>query len=145
MSLYYLVKLLHVASMAAWLGAALWAPGDIRRAMARGKPDVDALAERVGPALRLDLWAGVATVVTGLVLFAWTGRPRLGLEIGGALGFGLLALVAAGIVPTWRRIATRLAAADEGGVAPLSHRFAALAGVGHVLWFLALALMVLPV
>ncbi len=145
MSLYYVVKLLHVASMAAWLGAALWAPGDVRRALARGKVDADALSEQVGPALRLDIGAGIATIATGLVLFAWTGRPRLGLEVGGALGFGLLALVAAGIVPTWRRIATRLAAGDEGGIAPLSRRFAALAGVGHVLWMLALALMVLPV
>ena len=145
MSLYDVVKLVHVASMAGWLGAALWVPGDVRRTLARGKVDAGGLAERAGPALRLEVGAGILTVLTGLGLFAWIGRPRLGLMLGGALGIALLVLGAFAVLPAWKRIATRLAAGDEAGAAPIARRLAAFAGVGHVLWLLALALMVLPV
>ncbi len=142
---YAFLKLLHVLSMAAWLGAALWVPGDVRRTLARGAPHLEPLAERGGAAIRLDLYAGIATVVTGLALFwrrAFLARPAL--SVGMALGIVLLLLVGFGVVPAWRRVADRLRAGDASGATAAAPRLAAFTGVGHLLWLVALALMVLP-
>jgi uncharacterized membrane protein len=143
--LYDLLKLLHVLSMAAWLAAALWIPGDVKRTVASGG-DSTALRSRVRPALALDLAAGVSTLVTGVVLLLLHGLPfRRGLEIGAALGLLLLALVAAAIWPAWKRIESSLVAGDRAAAAAGARRLAALSGVGHLLWLATLSLMVLPV
>jgi hypothetical protein len=142
---YALLKLLHVLSMATWLGAALWIPGDVKRTVAAGG-DPAALGARVRPALALDLGAGLATIVTGVLLLFVHGLPlRTGLEAGSALGILLLALVAAAIRPAWKRVEAALAAGDRTAAAAGARRLAALSGVGHLLWLAALALMVLPV
>lgn len=142
---YAFLKLLHILSMAAWLGAALWVPGDVKRSLARGGPHLGPLAERAGPAVRVDLVAGVATIATGLALMwrrGWLARPAM--WIGAAFGFVLLALVAAVLVPAWNRIAARIAAGDVRGAEAVAPRLAAATGAGHLLWLVALALMVLP-
>ncbi|HSN90657.1 MAG TPA: hypothetical protein VLS93_05475 [Anaeromyxobacteraceae bacterium] len=142
---YFLLKLLHVLSMAAWLAAALWIPGDVKRTVASGG-DPAALRGRVRPALALDVAAGLSTVVTGAVLLVLHGLPlRTGLEAGAALGLLLLALVAGGIRPAWKRVESALAAGDREAAAAGARRLSALAGVGHLLWLATLSLMVLPV
>jgi hypothetical protein len=142
---YHVLQLLHVLSMATWLAAALWIPGDVKRTVASGG-DATALRARARPALVLDLAAGIATLVTGVALLLLHGLPlRRGLEAGAALGILLLALVAAGIRPAWKRIESALAAGDRAAAAAGARRLSALAGVGHLLWLAALALMVLPV
>jgi hypothetical protein len=142
---YDLVRLLHVLSIAAWLGSALWVPGDVRRTLASGG-DLAALRARVRPALALDLVAGLAAIVTGTALLALHGLPlRNGLQVGAGLGILLLALVGAGVRPAWLRVAARADAGDAPGARAAAGRLAALAGVGHVLWLGALSLMVLPV
>ncbi len=142
---YAFLKLLHLLSMAAWLGAAMWVPGDVKRSLARGGPHLGPLAERAGPAIRADLYAGIATVATGLALFwrrGWLARPAL--WIGAAFGVALLVLLASVLLPAWSRIAARLAAGDAEGAAAAAPRLAAASGAGHLLWLVALALMVLP-
>lgn len=140
-----LLKLLHILSMATWLAAALWVPGDVKRTVAGGG-DPAALGARVRPALALDLAAGLATIVTGTFLLVQHGMPlRTGLEAGSALGILLLALVAAAIRPAFRRVEAALAAGDRAAAAAGARRLSALAGVGHLLWLAALSLMVLPV
>jgi len=142
---YDLLKLLHVLSMATWLAAALWMPGDVKRTVASGG-DSAALRARARPALVLDLVAGIATLVTGVVLLVLHGTPlRTGLEAGAALGLLLLALVAAGIWPAWKRIESALVAGDRAAAAAAARRLSALSGVGHLLWLATLSLMVLPV
>src|SRR5512138_664131 len=94
---------LHVLSISAWISAALWVAGDVRRALAMGKPFVDALPARVRPALGLDAIAGIATIVTGALLM-WEehmGRPRFGIAAGILLAFVRLGVLG-GMRRSWR-------------------------------------------
>ena len=139
-TVYYLLRFLHVAATATWIGAALWVPGDVRRTLARGAPHTELLASRVDGALKLDLWAGIASILTGVVLMlAIGGHPGTRIMIGMALALVLLGLVAFGIFPAWRRIKATLA---QGGDPGAVKRLAAFNGVAHTLWLLALATMV---
>jgi hypothetical protein len=142
--LYDVVRLLHILSMALWLGAALWVPGDVRRTLASGG-DAAALRARARPAVLLDLLAGIATVITGLVLAGLLGPMRTGLVIGAGVGLVLLLVALAAQWPAWQRIAALLEANDLAGARAAAGRLAALSGVAHVLWLVALVLMVLPV
>ncbi len=138
---------LHVMSISAWLAAALWVAGDVKRTLALGRPHVDALASRVQPALGLDAIAGASTIVTGALLF-WAegiGRPRLGLTAGivvALVRFGLIA----GLRRAWRGILARLSAGEAVPAAdPAARRMGMLSGMAHTAWLLALAGMVFPV
>ncbi len=143
--MYHFLRLLHVLSMALWLAAALWVPVDVRRTLARGGVHLGPLAERGSAAIRLDLLAGIATVGTGLALLWRRGfLARHALWTGAAFGAALLALVAFGVVPTWRRLAARIGENDAAGASAAAPRLAALTGGARLLWLLALALMVLP-
>ncbi len=142
-----LLVFLHVVAVSAWLGAALWVAGDVKRTLALGRPDADALAARVRPPFGLDAAAGAATFVTGLLLM-WEegmGHPPLGISAG-----IVLALFRGGVLAAmrgaWRRILTRLGAGEP--VAPddpAARRMAMLSGIAHALWLLALAGMVFPI
>ena len=68
--LHSLLVFLHVLAISTWIGAAIWVAGDVKRALAMGKPHVDVLAARIRPALGLDAGAGIATIVTGALLWA---------------------------------------------------------------------------
>jgi len=144
--LFSFLRLLHVLSMAAWLGALLWLTGDVRRSIALGGPHLAPAAERGETQVRLYGYAGFATALTGIGLLwrrAWLARPAL--WMGALFGFGMLALAVFGLLPAWRRTAARLAAGDAAGASATVPRLAAIAGAGHLLWVIALALMVLPV
>ena len=135
---------LHVLAAAAWLGAALWVAGDVRRTLALGRPLADSLAARVAPALRLDLLAGGATLATGLALLALEGPPaaRPGILAGLGLTLARLGLTSLLALPAWRRVEAAIAAGDLGAAAGPSKRLAMLGGVGHALWLGALAGMI---
>lgn len=138
---------LHVLSIAAWLAAALWVPGDVKRALALGGPHPGALGASVRPKLGLDAAAGVATIVTGLLLMweASMTRPRLGITLG-----IVFALVRLGLLASMRRafrsLAARIAAGEPVAPGdPAARRMSMLAGIAHLLWALALAGMVFPI
>lgn len=145
--LHPLLVFLHVLSISVWIGAALWVAGDVRRTLALGGAQADALAARLGGPLGLDALAGVATLVTGLLLM-WQegmGHPRLGISAGIVLTLVRLGVLAAmrGAV---RRIVGRLRAGER--VAPddaAARRVAMLSGIAHTAWLLALAGMVFPI
>ncbi len=145
--LHQVLLFLHILSMAVWISAAMWVAGDVKRALAMGKPYVDALPARVRPALGLDALAGLATVGTGALLM-WNdqmGRPPLGISIGIVLALLRLGLLA-GIRRSWRGIVARI----QGGEAvpatdPAARRMSMLSGMAHTAWLLALAGMVLPI
>ena len=137
---------LHVLAISAWLGAALWVPGEVKRALALGGPHPGALAASVRPKLGLDAAAGIATIVTGLLLMWEVGmtRPRLGITVGFVAALVRLGLLVV-IRRSWGSLAARLARGEAVEAKdPAARRMAALSGVAHTLWLLALAGMVFP-
>jgi hypothetical protein len=145
--LHALLVFLHVLSMALWIAAGLWVAGDVRRTLAAGRPQVDALPARVRPALGLDAAAGLATLATGALL-VWElglGMPRPGISAGIVLALVRLGVLA-GVRRSWRAIAARLQRGEPVAASdPAARRLSMLAGVAHALWLLALAGMVFPI
>lgn len=139
-----LTLFLHILFAATWLGAALWAAGDVRRTLALGRPHTDALAPRVRPALSLDLWSGLGTLLTGMALtgMTYTGVPPVGIIVGFGAALVRLGLLLGAVQPLFRRLEQALAAGDLGAAAPLVKRLGMFSGIGHLLWVVALAGMV---
>ena len=142
-----LLVFLHVLSIAIWIAAALWVSGDVKRSLASGRPNVDLLNARVRPALRLDLVAGIATIVTGSLL-VWEerlGRPRIGITAGILLTLVRIGVLAA-LRGAYRSVLARLQAGEAVPVTdPAARRMSMLSGIAHTMWLLALAGMVFPV
>jgi hypothetical protein len=142
--LHAILLLLHVLSASAWLGAALWVAGDVRRTLAFGRPHTDALPARVRPALGLDAAAGLATLATGaLVMWAeGLGHPPLGISAGIVLTLVRLGLLVA-LRRAWRGVDARLQAGEAVSPGdPAARRMGMLSGIAHGAWLLALAGMV---
>ncbi len=140
-----LLLFLHVLSMAAWLGAALWVAGDVRRTLALGRPATDALPARARPALGLDLGAGAATLLTGFVLMGVEalGRPSPVFTAAMVLGFVRLGIGAFGLRPAWRRVESALApGGDPAAAIAGARRLGMLSGIAHTTWLLAVAGMI---
>jgi hypothetical protein len=137
------VLFLHVLAAATWLGAALWTPGDVRRTLARGKPHADLLSSRALPAVWLDVWAGVATFVTGAAAVGLQGgRPRVGIMVGMVAVLVRLALAVLVLLPAWKAVGRAVGAGDLTAAQRPAKRMAMCSGVGHLLWVVALAGMV---
>jgi hypothetical protein len=143
--LYHLVRILHLVAMALWLGAALWVPGDVRRTLAAGAPQRAALPARIRPALRIKVWAGAVTILSGIALAGIARSSRMGIVVGFALALFLFILDMTIILPAGKRVA---AAIEAGGDLPeaqrLSKSLSAFSGIGHLLWLAALVAMALP-
>jgi hypothetical protein len=140
-----LVKLLHLGSMACWLGATLWLAGDARRSLPAGPAEARAFVARAGRALGLDRWAGVLTILSGLGLVhlakAWP--PPLWLWVGFSLAVVRAGLSDALLRPSLRRLAAGLdAGRSPADLAAGARRLAAISGAGHLAWLVALAAMV---
>ena len=139
------VKFLHILAAATWLGAALWTPGDVRRTLAQGMPCAETLPRRARPALSLDLWTGLATLLTGIALLALEGgQPRTGVLVGFGAVLVRLGLLTFGMRPAYRRVEAAVGAGDLAAAEPPARRLGMLAGIGHLLWVIALAGMVFP-
>ncbi len=144
MTIALALRFFHILAAALWMGSVLFWPGALRRALALGAQHAPpALAQaRVG--LGLDLGAGLATLVTGLVYASPVGIvpvPPL-VFVGLALALVRLALLFAIARPALRRAGAAVAAGDLEGARAAAKRFAAYAGSAHLLWLLALVTMV---
>jgi hypothetical protein len=140
-----IVKYLHILVAAAWFAAALWTPGDVRRTLALGKPSTDALPRRARPALSLDLWTGLATLLTGIAFIALEGGvPRTGVLVGFVAVVIRLGVLTLGMRPAYRRVEAAVTSGDLAAAGGPARRLAMLGGVGHLLWVIALAGMVFP-
>ncbi|AUX26828.1 hypothetical protein SOCEGT47_073980 [Sorangium cellulosum] len=143
---YLTLRLLHLVFMAGWLAAGLSAPSDIRRTLALGRPHVDALVPRAQRSIKITQGAGYLTVLTGVgLIFAQGGfafvAPRI--HAGFALALVALAIEAVLAEPAWRRIKKEI----EGGgdlkeALASARRFSMAFGIGHLLRFVILVLMV---
>jgi hypothetical protein len=141
------VRFLHIAFMAAWLGASLWVAGDARRSLGAGRAEALGFLARARTALLADRAAGGVTILTGLALihFAHAWPLRTGLWVGITLALVRAGLTDAVLAPTLRKISEGLAAgAEPATLLPLARKMAAVSGVGHLAWLLALAGMALP-
>ena len=139
------VLFLHVLAAATWLGAALWTAGDVRRTLALGKPYTDALPRRVRPALYLDLWMGVATLLTGIAAIGLEGGvPRTGVLVGFVAVLVRIAVLVLGVRPAYRSVEAALGQSDLSAAGAPARRLGMLAGIAHLLWVVALAGMVFP-
>lgn len=138
-----LLVFLHILSAATWIGAALWVPGDVKRTLALGRPFVEQLAARARPALKLDLYAGFAVLVTGVLLIGVDGgHPRTGILVGFTATLARLLVVGFASMPAWRRVEAAVASGDLAPAAAPARRLAMLGGIGHALWAIALAGMI---
>ena len=139
------VLFLHVLAAATWLGAALWTAGDVRRTLALGKPHTDALPRRVRPALSLDLWMGVATLLTGIAAIGLEGGvPRTGVLVGFVAVLVRIAVLVLGVRPAYRSVEAALGQSDLSAAGAPARRLGMLEGIAHLLWVVALAGMVFP-
>ncbi len=143
-ALTLVVRFLHILAASTWLGAALWTAGDIRRTLAQGQPFVNALSARSRPAMRLDLWAGIATVITGsaLVGLEYVGMPPTSIVIGFVAAALRLVLLLAVTVPAIGRLQTAVSSGELVATEAPARRVAMVSGIGHLLWLIALAGMV---
>ncbi len=145
--LHDVLSFLHVASISAWLAASIWLAGDVRRALALGKPHVDALAGRLAGPIKLDGIAALGTFVTG-ALIVWQqhlGMPRAGITAGILLAVARVGVLIA-LRRGWKSIHARVQAGEAVAADdPAARRLSMLAGIAHTLWLLALAGMVFPI
>lgn len=140
------LRFLHILAGAAWLGAAIWVAGDVRRTLALGKPHLAALPARIGPALGLDLWAGIATVLLGTayMFVAYDGgHPPARIMGGFGLAIARVLLTALLLKPAWSKLAGRITAGEDVAAGdPAAKKLGMFSGIGHLLWILILGSMV---
>lgn len=139
------LKLLHILSMAAWLGSSLWLAGDARRSLAAGEAEARGFLRRARASLKLDRIAGGFTILSGLALihFAQAWPPRTGLWIGFALALVRAGLTDALLSPGLRKIEAGLdAGATPAALAPAAKWIGSVAVAGQAAWLGALAGMV---
>ena len=141
------LRFLHILSAALWLGAVLSWPGALRRAVKAGSSFVPPALAQARMGLGLDLGAGLATLITGLVYASPIGGGplRIGIFVGLALALARLALLVALARPTLRAVADEVAAGRLEAAHAASRRLPAYTGTAHLLWLLALVTMVFPI
>jgi hypothetical protein len=145
---YGFLKLAHILFIATWFGAGLTYASDVRRTLEKGPPHTHLLAARVGKSMAILAGSGAMAIATGLVLvFSLGGFASIPPRIHAGLGLTLIlfAVQAAVLRPTWGRIASLLdtpSGLDEAR--KLAGRLGMLSGIGHLLWLVVLALMVVP-
>ncbi len=141
-----IVRYLHVVSMAAWLGSALWLAGDARRSLAAGPDAARTFMPRALAALKLDRLAGLATLLTGAGLIHLTGiwpALPLPLMVGMALAIARAGVTDALLLPAVRKLSARLEGGESSAaLLPVAGRLAMLSGIGHLAWLGALAGMI---
>lgn len=132
MSLYFLVRLLHIGAMSVWMGAGLLAPADVKYALNERPLAVDPLLMRLRRTASIMNASAYLTVASGLALILLIAlgpgivAVRMKIWIGLALTLLAIALGRFLIRPAVMEIAQRRGeeALDEEAAAELARRFA---------------------
>ena len=147
MNSYLLLRLAHLLFVATWFGVGLTLPGDIRRTLARGRPHVDSLPERMKRVGFISLGSGIAAIGAGLgLIFVRGGFAVVAHRIhaGLALGLVLLGVGVAGFLTRQKIAKVILDGGDLAAATSLAKRNSMFNGIEQTLWLAILALMVLP-
>jgi hypothetical protein len=147
MTLSLALRFVHVLSAALWMGSGLFWPGALRRALALGPPHAEPALAQARAGLGLDLAAGIATLVTGLLYASPLGgvAMRPGILAGLVLALSRLALLFALARPALGHVSEALSRSDIEAARSASKRLPAYSGSAHLIWLLALMAMVFPV
>jgi hypothetical protein len=142
-----LLRFFHILSAALWMGSALFWPSALRRALALGPPHASAALDQARTGLGLDLGAGIATVLFGLIYASPIGHVpmRAGIGIGLVLALARLVLLFVLGKPAIRGVAEAVGRGDVEAARMAAKRLPAYAGSAHLLWLLALIAMVFPI
>ncbi len=148
MDRYEIFKILHVMVMAIWFGARLGTTRDLKNSLSLGGEHLEPLAGRMARANKIDMVAGVATLLTGhqlIMALGGMGDVKVGVHIGMTLGIVMLLLSGLGLRGKVNGI---LSLASEDGEPEAARAkvggYAALLGIWHLLWLAGLVVMVLP-
>lgn len=150
MSLYFLVRLLHIGAMSVWMGAGLLAPADVKHALNARPLAIDPLLMRLRRTASIMNASAYLTVASGLALILLIAlgpgivAVRMKIWIGLALTLLAIALGRFLIRPAVMEIAQRRGedALDEEAAAELARRFAIGVHGESVLRVIILILMV---
>jgi len=140
------IRFLHLLAAALWMGAALWWPGALRRALAGDLAHAGGALGQARRGTRVDLIAAVTTIATGL-LYLWILPPRgagtgAGIWLGGGLAVARVGMLYGMALPALRQVEAAVGAGDSAAALATSRRLPAYAGAAHLTWLLALAAMV---
>lgn len=140
------LRFLHIIFMATWFGGSLFAPGDARRTLSNEAADLELLQGRLKRYAVLGAVSALLTIVTGFGLIFALGGFKV---VSPAIHIGMLvAFVMWGVGMFVVGGASRKIAAGIAEKKPraelLGHakRMAMGTGIFHLLWIVALGLMV---
>ncbi len=144
---YYVLRLLHLMFATLWFGVGLTLPGDVRRTLSRGRPQVDTLPERAMRASIIALGSGVLALITGVGMIVNKGGFKMvSVRVHAGLGLALLllAVTVMGLL-THRKIAEVIrSGGDLEPARVLAKRVGMLSGIEQLVWLVILILMVVP-
>ena len=144
---YYVLRLFHLMFAMLWFGVGLTLPGDVRRTLSRGRPQVDTLPERAQRASIIALGSGVLALATGVGLIINKGGFKMvSVRVHAGLGLALLllAVTVLGLL-THRKIAGIIrGGGDLEPARVLAKRVSMLSGIEQLVWLIILTLMVVP-
>ncbi|HUK66525.1 MAG TPA: hypothetical protein VLV17_06820 [Anaeromyxobacteraceae bacterium] len=141
------LRFLHILSAALWMGSGLFWPGALRRALLLEPPAPGPALAQAQAGAGLDLGSGLAVLATGLAYASPLGGAsmRMGIALGLLFALARLVLVAAVARPAIGRIREALGAGDLVLARAASRKLLAYSGSAHLLWLLALVVMVFPI
>jgi hypothetical protein len=145
---HLIIRAVHLAAMAIWLGGPIVATVDIKRAQSLGTKHIFALAGRMRRLTPLMIIAGLVTVVSGLGLMAeaggWAHMPNR-LQLGLALTVSTFFIGGTVIAPALLEL-TRMdkEPPGEGRTRRIFRRFVVAHWVEIVIRGVVFALMVYP-
>ena len=112
-TLYLVLRIVHIASMAVWFGGDLLATSEARRTLEEGG-DPKLLQARMKRALTLSQLSGLATAASGVaMIFAHGGFAKVKPTIHAGLGLTVVALAVTFIwlLPAWGKVSDLI---DDG-------------------------------
>lgn len=137
------MKVIHVATAAAWFGHKLLVPTDLRRSLGAGIDEARRLVPRLERAEAFGIATGLGTLVTGLSLVFVEGASTIRPLVWVGLGLVLAAIATGAIIarPASNRFRRSVGAGDLTAAAADARTLSAVLGVEALLWVGALATM----